>query len=126
MRYLSLISGIILFLLALGFALKNSDSVTLHYFLGYQWQAPLILVLMAAFCLGTAAGIAATLGLIFKQRREIQKLRRETKSTTQSPVPGLPSLRQAQRAAASLRQQEGETLARSARFKQTERPGDGI
>jgi uncharacterized integral membrane protein len=82
MRYLSLISGLILFLLALGFALKNSDSITLHYFLGYQWQAPLVLILVTAFCLGTVSGIAATLGLIFKQRREIQKLRREIKSFT--------------------------------------------
>ena len=89
MRYLSLISGIALFLLALGFALKNTGSVTLHYFLGYQWQAPLILILVTAFCLGTAAGIAATLGLVFKQRREIQKLRRENKSFTQPASPAL-------------------------------------
>ncbi len=89
MRYLSLISGLILFLLALGFALKNSDSVTLHYFLGYQWQAPLVLILMLAFCLGAAAGIAATLGLIFKQRQEIQKLRREIKSSMQPSTPTL-------------------------------------
>jgi uncharacterized integral membrane protein len=54
----------------------------LHYFLGYQWQAPLVLILVTAFCLGTVSGIAATLGLIFKQRREIQKLRREIKSFT--------------------------------------------
>lgn len=84
MRYLSLISGIVLFLLALGFALKNSDSITLHYFLGYQWQAPLALVLVLTFSLGTASGIAATLGLIFKQRREIHKLRREIKHSMQS------------------------------------------
>lgn len=81
MRYLSAIFGVILFLLALGFALKNSDSITLHYFLGYQWQAPLVLVLMLAFFLGTVAGIAATLGLVFKQRREIQKLRLEIRNS---------------------------------------------
>ncbi len=89
MRYLSLISGIILFLLALGFALKNSNTVTLHYFLGYQWQAPLVLILVTAFCLGAASGIAATLGLIFRQRREIQKLRREISDAMQLPAPAL-------------------------------------
>lgn len=87
MRYLSLISGLILFLLALGFALKNSGDVTLYYYLGYQWQAPLVLVLMAAFCFGTIAGITATLGLIFRQRREIQKLRREIKNPVQHATP---------------------------------------
>lgn len=118
MRYLSLISGTVLFLLALGFALKNSDSVTLYYFLGYQWQAPLILILMVAFCLGTAAGIAATLGLVFKQRREIQKLRREIKPPVQpSSLPCCLS---------EAEGREKETLARSASFKQTERPDDGI
>lgn len=118
MRYLSLISGTILFLLALGFALKNGDSVTLHYFLGYQWQAPLILILMTAFSLGTAAGIAATLGLVFKQRREIQKLRREIKPPVQPST-----------LSCCLSEAEGrekETPARSASFNQTERPDNGI
>lgn len=118
MRYLSLISGTILFLLALGFALKNSDSVTLYYFLGYQWQAPLILILMVAFCLGTAAGIAATLGLIFRQRREIQQLRREIQSPMQpSSLPGCLS---------EVEGRERNTQARSASFKLTERPDNGI
>lgn len=76
MRYLSWILGIMLFLLALGFAIKNSDSVTLNYYLGYQWQAPLVLVVLAAFCIGAISGIAASLGLIYKQRREILRLRR--------------------------------------------------
>ncbi|MFA5240942.1 MAG: LapA family protein [Sulfuricella sp.] len=84
MRYLSLISGIALFLLALGFAFKNSNSITMHYFLGYQWQAPLALILVTAFSLGAASGIAATLGLVFRQRREIQKLRREAKALSQT------------------------------------------
>lgn len=84
MRYLSLISGIALFLLALGFAFKNSNSITMHYFLGYQWQAPLALILVTVFCLGAASGITATLGLIFRQRREIQQLRREAKASAQA------------------------------------------
>jgi len=89
MRYLSWIFGITLFLLALGFAIKNSDTVTLHYYLGYQWQAPLVLVVLAVFCTGTVAGIAASLGFIFKQRREILRLRRELHSRPQISGNGL-------------------------------------
>lgn len=85
MRYLSLISGTILFLLALGFAIKNSDSVTLHYYLGYQWHAPLVLIVLAAFFVGAMAGIAASLGLIYKQRREILRLRRESPASGTLP-----------------------------------------
>lgn len=78
MRYLSWVFGITLFLLALGFAIKNSEIVTLHYYLGYQWQAPLVVIVLSVFCIGAGAGIAASLGFIFKQRREIAKLRRES------------------------------------------------
>lgn len=77
MRFLSWISGILLFLLALGFAIKNSEIVTLHYYLGYQWQAPLVVVVVTVFCTGAGVGVAATLGFAFRQRREILKLRRE-------------------------------------------------
>lgn len=80
MRLLSWISSILLFLLALGFAVKNSEIVTLHYYLGYQWQAPLVVILLAVFCTGAGAGIAATLGFVFRQRREILKLRRELRN----------------------------------------------
>jgi uncharacterized integral membrane protein len=95
MRFLSWISGILLFLLALGFAIKNSEIVTLHYYLGYQWQAPLVVVVLTVFCTGAGVGIAATLGFVFRQRREILKLRRELRDrplTTEAlhagPIPG--------------------------------------
>jgi len=81
MRYISWVFGIVLFLLALGFAIKNSEPVTLHYFLGYQWQAPLVVIVLTLFCIGAGVGIAASLGFIFKQRREISKLRRELRNT---------------------------------------------
>lgn len=85
MRFLSWISGILLFLLALGFAIKNSEIVTLHYYLGYQWQAPLVVVVLTVFCTGAGVGIAATLGFAFRQRREIIRLRRELRNR---PRPG--------------------------------------
>lgn len=85
MRYFSWLLGIVLFLLALGFAVKNSESVTLSYYLGYQWRAPLVLVILAFFCAGVAAGIAASTGFIFKQRRELLAARRILRSRTHSP-----------------------------------------
>lgn len=86
MRYLSWVFGIALFLLALGFAIKNSETVTLHYYLGYQWQAPLVVIILCVFCIGAGAGIAASLGIIFKQRREIGKLRREIPRHSATPT----------------------------------------
>ncbi|MDP2879667.1 MAG: LapA family protein [Sulfuricella sp.] len=84
MRYLSWLLGFVLFLLALGFAVKNSDSVAVNYYLGYQWQAPMVLVILVFFFAGVAVGVAASLGFIFKQRREIFFLKREMRARAQA------------------------------------------
>lgn len=80
MRYLSWLLGFVLFLLALGFAVKNSDTVMVNYYLGYQWQAPMVLVILAFFIAGVAVGVAASLRFIFRQRREIFSLKREIRA----------------------------------------------
>ena len=84
MRYLSWLLGFILFLLSLGFAVKNSDAVIVNYYLGYQWQASLVLVLLVFFIAGVAIGVAASLGFIFRQRREIFFLKREMRARAQA------------------------------------------
>ena len=80
MRYLSWLLGFCLFLLASGFAVKNSDSVVVNYYLGYQWQAPLALILLGFFCAGATTGVVASLGFIFRARREIFSLKREMRA----------------------------------------------
>lgn len=77
MRYLLWIIKFLLFVLVLSFAVKNTDPVTVRYYLGAEWQAPLIFVLLVAFCAGVAIGIFAAVGQIFRQRREIAALKRE-------------------------------------------------
>ena len=84
MRYLSWLFGFVLFLLALGFAVKNSDTVAVNYYLGYQWQAPMVLVILVFFFAGVAVGVAASLGFIFRQRREIFFLKREMRARAQA------------------------------------------
>lgn len=84
MRYLSWLLGFVLFLLALGFAVKNSGAVVVHYYLGYQWQAPLVLVILVFFFAGVAVGVVASLRFIFRQRREIFSLKREMRARAQS------------------------------------------
>jgi len=84
MRYLSWLFGFVLFVLALGFAVKNSDTVVVHYYLGYQWQASLVLVILVFFFTGVAVGVAASLGFIFRQRREIFFLKREMRARVQA------------------------------------------
>lgn len=84
MRYLSWLLGFVLFLLALGFAVKNSGVVAVHYYLGYQWQAPLVLVILVFFFAGAAVGVVASLRFIFRQRREIFSIKREMRARAQA------------------------------------------
>ena len=46
----------------LTFAVKNTDPVAVRYFLGHEWRAPLIFVLLIFFCVGAALGLLAALG----------------------------------------------------------------
>lgn len=45
-------------------------------FFGYEWQAPLVMILLLFFTLGVAIGVLSCLGKIFRQRREIAAYRR--------------------------------------------------
>jgi uncharacterized integral membrane protein len=79
MRYLIWTLRAILFLLLLGFAVKNDQPVVLRYFFGYEWQTSLIIVLLFFFTLGVAIGLLAMLGRLFRQRRELAAVQRELK-----------------------------------------------
>lgn len=87
MRYLLLILKVVLFILVLAFAVKNSEPVTVRFYLGAEWQSPLILVLLVAFCAGIAAGLAAGLPHVFRQRRVIAELRRQLRASGLKDAP---------------------------------------
>lgn len=86
LRFIAPIIGLALFLAALGFAVKNSEPVTLHYYLGMVWQAPLVVVLFVVFAIGAVAGVAASFSYLYRQRREILALKRELRS--RAPIRG--------------------------------------
>ena len=70
-------AGVMAFLVLLAFAVKNTDNVVVRYFLGLEWEAPLVFVLLVFFTAGIVLGIMASLGIIVGQRRQILNLRRE-------------------------------------------------
>lgn len=76
MRYLALFLKLVLFVLLLGFAVKNSDGVILHYFLGYEWHAPLALVILVSFAVGLLVGLLACSWRLLRNHRELRQLRR--------------------------------------------------
>lgn len=86
--YLWLAAKLLVFLLVLGFALKNSHTATFYSYLGYVWQAPLIVMLLLAFVLGALTGLLALLPTVFRLRRELARKPQavEADTTTEMPV----------------------------------------
>ena len=76
MRILTWAIRIALFVLLLAFAAKNTDPVTLRFYFGLVWQAPLVALLLAFFAAGVALGLMAMFGSWFAQRRELSRLQR--------------------------------------------------
>ena len=64
-HYLGLLVKLLVFLMVLGFALKNSHSVVFQSYLGYVWQAPLIVMLGLAFVAGALTGVLALMPTLF-------------------------------------------------------------
>jgi uncharacterized integral membrane protein len=88
MRLLLWIVAAAVFVLLLGFAVKNSDPVTVRFFLDLRWHVPLVLVMLIFFAAGTILGITGALGTLLRQRRELGRLRREAQAVeTAAAVP---------------------------------------
>lgn len=91
MQYLMWIIKVALFLLILSFAIVNTDPVTVRYYLGYQWQAPLVVVLLVAIGAGALVGLLTGLFQTLRLRRQIAVLKRELDATravrSSDPVP---------------------------------------
>lgn len=82
MKLLLWIAGFVVFSLLLAFAAKNSDPVTVRLFFDGRLQVPLVLVMLMFFGAGMVLGIFGALGTLFRQRREIARLKRENAGTT--------------------------------------------
>jgi putative membrane protein len=94
MRVLTWAIRIALFVLLLAFAAKNTDPVTLRFYFGLAWQAPLVALLLAFFAGGVVLGLMAMAGNWLAQRREIARFQRmetsrkefNTRSVNQPPA----------------------------------------
>jgi lipopolysaccharide assembly protein A len=76
MRALIAIFWTFIFLLLFWIALKNADPVTLRLTTGTDLTAPLIIVLLAAFASGLILGMLAASPRLFRQGREIKRLKK--------------------------------------------------
>ena len=62
-----------LFFVLFAFALNNRHEVDLHWFWGYHWQAPMVIVVLAIFAMGCVTGVLAMLPSWWRHRKDAKK-----------------------------------------------------
>jgi putative membrane protein len=77
MRYVMWVFLPLVFLFFISLAVKNTDLVSVRYFLGHEYRVPLIAVILFFLLLGVALGVAGMLVNYVRQRREILRLKQE-------------------------------------------------
>ena len=75
-RLLSLIAALLILALGLSFTLLNADPVRVDFYLG-EAKLPLSLWLAITLALGAILGVLSSLGLLWRQRREVRRMRRQ-------------------------------------------------
>ena len=85
MRVLSWLLTLLLFVAALGFALSNTGTAELRFFVGEPVRAPLVVFLLAFLAAGVALGLLAAVPTLFRHRREIARLRKELRVAPRPP-----------------------------------------
>ena len=58
-----------IFFTLFAFALNNQSDVTVRFFFGHQWTAPMVLVVLGAFATGLLIGVMGMVPRWWRQRR---------------------------------------------------------
>ena len=69
MRALAWLVRAFIFFALFAFALNNQQEVAVHWFFGFEWHAPMVIVVLAAFAAGCAIGVLAMMPSWWRQRR---------------------------------------------------------
>jgi lipopolysaccharide assembly protein A len=72
-----------LFFTLFAFALNNQGDATVRFFFGYQWTAPMVLVVLITFTAGLLLGVLGMVPRWWRQRRAADRARK----LMDSPVP---------------------------------------
>jgi len=76
-----------IFFTLFAFALNNQHLVSVYFFFGTNWQAPLVLVVLAAFVCGLGLGVLAMVPRWWHQRRRASTAATGTVPTLTAPLP---------------------------------------
>lgn len=79
-RIIGYIFLLLILILVLFFTLLNADAVVVNYHFG-ELQQPLSVVILVSLLIGAMLGIAASLSIIVRHRRDLSRLKRQVKDT---------------------------------------------
>lgn len=67
------------------FALNNRETSKISLFFGYEWQAPMVFIVLAVFAIGVAFGIVAMVPSWWRHRRSARR------EAARAPVVAVPA-----------------------------------
>lgn len=70
MKYLMWLLKAAIFFTLFAFALNNQHVVSVYFFFGTLWQAPLVLVVLAVFAFGLATGVLIMMPRWWRKRKD--------------------------------------------------------
>jgi uncharacterized integral membrane protein len=79
-----------IFFTLFAFALNNQGDVTVRFFFGYQWTAPLVMVVLITFAAGLLMGVLGMVPRWWRQRRAAARAR-QSKPEAGADTPAAPS-----------------------------------
>ena len=66
-----------IFFTLFAFALNNQSDVTVHFFFGTRWTAPMVLVVLITFAAGVAIGVLGMVPRWWRHRRAAKQARNQ-------------------------------------------------
>ncbi len=69
-----------IFFTLFAFALNNQGDVTVHFFFGTRWTAPMVLVVLITFAAGVAIGVLGMVPRWWRHRRAAKHARNQAAS----------------------------------------------
>jgi len=86
MRFIVWPARAFLFFALFAFALNNQQTAVVRWFFGFEWQAPMVIVVLAAFAGGCVVGVLAMVPGWWRDRRQVRRLA----PSTPAPAPPVP------------------------------------
>jgi putative membrane protein len=74
-----------LFFALFAFALNNMEPASIHWFFNYEWKAPMVFIVLAAFTLGCAVGCLSMAPSWWRHRRVARKHRQAAEDIVDTP-----------------------------------------